>query len=77
MSAFDLERELTEHDDMLRRHHETLALRMIEKAAGMPSDTLKISAEDRLRGAITEALFYLDKNSPPAAHRVLRRALKL
>lgn len=60
-----------EREEAIRRHNEGLMAAVLNHAKPTPT------TEEKLRGAIIEALFYLDNNSPPTAHGVLRRALKI
>lgn len=46
------------------------------QAAGMPV-TLEVTVEDRLRGAVCEALYWLDQNAPGRAYSVLLEALRI
>ena len=65
--------------EAMRRHNEQVCRFVTDRICGTTNDILPptITVEDQLRGAVVEALFYLDKNSPPGAHAVLTKALKL
>lgn len=69
MGAHTMITNPTEQTDAIKRHHEGLMLQTLVVAPP--------TCEDRLRGAIIEALSFLDNNSPPKAHEVLKKALSI
>lgn len=60
-----------EHLSALRRHHEQTALNMLSVAVGLP---VQVSREDRLEGAVIEAMQWLQNNAPEQAYDCLHRA---
>ena len=74
MNALLLKGYESEHEAMLRRHNEQTALNMISTCLGV---TVKVSTEDRLRGAVIEAAMFLRENAPSRALDTLEKAMKL
>lgn len=60
-----------EHLEAMARHNEQRAVAMLATFTGLP---VTVSREDRLEGAIIEAMNYLQLNAPEQAYDVLHRA---
>jgi hypothetical protein len=73
----ELESDDLELEQAMVRNHEQLALAQLEKAIGLPKDSLQITEADRLRGAIVEAAVMLREHAPGRALAVLEGAMKL